>query len=77
METQKNRFIVQSLGSYCGSDTTTKITLVADTKTGKTTIEVSKEIVQKFDLIDFDNAQNMYDSLTTKCTRVVTLEDLL
>ncbi len=58
-----------------GAGESQKIELVADTTTGKTQIEVSKTIIQRFSVKDYSKAKKLYDDLNDART-IITLKDL-
>lgn len=73
----KSELIIHHIKSSAGTDESSTLKLIADTRTGETIIEVTKTIRETYKLTDYEKADQLYENLNRGGGRkVVKLKDL-
>jgi len=59
----EERYITHLLVSSIGSSESSKVELVADTKTGETELVIRKTIIERYPITDYENVMQLHESL--------------
>lgn len=76
MKTEKV-LIVNQICSCIGSNESSKVELVADTKTGETRLVISKTIKERYPITDYDKVMRLYEKLNNGRGSGWTLEEIV